>query len=177
MRQGNNQDREGEAIVREGVTRRQVLTRGAALGLGIPLAGGLLEACSNSADSADAGSSSNGIVVGLDTDIDTLDPISFRSPAVFDTVNPAYEMPVDNRVQPANGILNGVSGTLIPEVASQYSIAANSTVYKFTVRPGFTFSNGNPVNADTLQYSYLRALEGPGYAAELMKLLTVDSAS
>jgi len=66
---------------------------------------------------------------------------------------------------------------LIPEVAIRYSIAAASAVYKFTVRPGVKFSNGNPVNADTLQYSYLRALEGPGYAAELMKLLTVSRAS
>ena len=135
------------AAVREGVTRRQVLTRGAALGLGIPLAGGLLEACSSPARGADASSRSEGIVVGLDTDIDTLDPISFRSPAGYEMVIQAYEMPVDVRVQPANGILNGVAGTLISEVASQYSIAANSTVYKFTVRPGVAFSNGSPVNA------------------------------
>lgn len=96
---------------RDGMTRRQVLTRGAALGLGIPLAGGLLEACSNSASDAGAGSRSRGIVVGLDTDIDTLDPISFRSNAAYETVIQAYEMPVDNRVQPVGGILDGVAGT------------------------------------------------------------------
>jgi peptide/nickel transport system substrate-binding protein len=173
----NSQDGAPGISVRSGMTRRQVLTRGAALGLGIPLAGGLLGACSGPAHGAEASSSSKGIVVGLDTDIDTLDPISFRSPAAYETVIQAYEMPVDNRVHPANGILNGVSGTLVPEVASQYSIDANSTVYKFTVRPGVTFGNGDPVNADTLRYSYLRALEGPGYAAELMKLLTVNGAS
>jgi len=50
------------------VTRRQVLTRGAALGLGIPLAGGLLEACRGSA-AGTGGGSAKGIVVGLDTDI------------------------------------------------------------------------------------------------------------
>jgi len=162
--------------VREGVTRRQVLTRGAALGLGIPLAGGLLQACSGSA-AGTGGGSSKGIVVGLDTDIDTLDPISFRSPAAYEAVVQAYEMPVTNQVQPADGILNGVAGTLIPDVAIRYSIVSDSAVYRFTVRPDVTFSNGNPANAETLRYSYLRALEGPGYAAELMKLLTVDSAS
>ena len=160
-----------------GMTRRQVLTRGAALGLGLPVAGELLEACSNPARGANTSNRSNGIVIGLDTDIDTLDPISFRSPAAYETVIQAYDMPVANQVQPAGGILDGVPGTLIPEVAIRYSIAAASAVYKFTVRPGVKFSNGNPVNADTLQYSYLRALEGPGYAAELMKLLTVSRAS
>ena len=162
--------------VREEVTRRQVLTRGTAVGLGIPLAGGLLEACSGS-PTGTGGGSSKGIVVGLDTDIDTLDPISFRSPAGYEAVVQAYEMLVDNRVQPADGILTGVAGSLIPEVAIRYKVASDSAAYEFTVRPDVTFSNGNPVNADTLRYSYLRALEGPGYAAELMKLLTVDGAS
>jgi peptide/nickel transport system substrate-binding protein len=175
----NNQDSTAETSHREGVTRRQVLTRGAALGAGIPLAGGWLEACSSGrpAPAAGARSSSKGVVVGLDTDIDTLDPISFRSPAAYQTVIQAYDMPVTNQVQHADGILQGVAGTLAPEAAIRYSIAADSTVYKFTVRPDVTFSNGHPVNADTLRYSYLRALEGPGYAAELMKLLTVNSAS
>jgi len=136
----------------------------------------LLGACSNPARGANA-SSSQGIVVGLDTDIDTLDPISFRSPAAYETVIQAYDMPVTNEVQPADGILDGAPGTLIPEVATRYSITADSAVYKFTVRPGVRFSNGHPVNADTLQYSYLRALQGPGYAAELMDLLTVRKAS
>jgi peptide/nickel transport system substrate-binding protein len=177
VRPDNNQDREARTGISDGVTRRQVLTRGAALGLGIPLAGGLLQACSSSAHDTTASSSSNGIVVGLDTDIDTLDPISFRSDAAYETVIQAYEMPVDNRVQPAGGIVDGVAGTLAPEVASKYSISADSTVYEFTVRPDVTFSNGNPVAADTLRYSYLRALEGPGYAAELMQLLTVSNPS
>jgi peptide/nickel transport system substrate-binding protein len=160
-----------------GMTRRQVLTRGAALGLGIPLAGGMLEACGSSAGTVGAGSRSKGIVVGLDTDIDTLDPISFRSAAAYETVIQVYDMPVNDQVRPVNGILEGVSGTLSPEVAIRYSITADSSVYKFTVRPDVTFSNGDPVNADTLRYSYLRALEGPGYAAQLMQLLNVSSSS
>jgi len=163
-------------------TRRQFLGRGAALGLGLPFAGGLLAACSSSGSSSPAasgsgGKSSAGIVVGLDTDIDTLDPISFRSDAAYEAVIQAYEMPVDNQVRLMDGILEGVAGTLSAGVAGKYSISPDGTVYSFTVRPNVTFSNGNPVNAKTLQYSYLRALEGPGYAAEVMNLLTVTKAS
>jgi peptide/nickel transport system substrate-binding protein len=176
VRPDNDQAGTAGATTAPGVTRRQALARGAALGVGIPLAGGLLEACSGPVPSVGA-SGSSGIVVGLDTDIDTLDPISFRSPAGYEAVIQAYEMPVTDQVQPANGIRTGVAGALAPEVAVRYSIAADSTVYKFTVRPGVTFSNGTPVNAGTLRYSYLRALEGPGYAAELMNLLTVTHPS
>lgn len=177
MRPHSDQDGQAAGRTSEGMTRRQLLTRAAALGLGIPLTSGWLEACGSSSPAGGAGRGSSGIVVGLDTDIDTLDPISFRSPAAYETVIQAYEMPVDNRVRPANGILDGVAGTLVPGVASEYSISADSTVYTFTVRPDVTFSNGNPVTAGTLRYSYLRALEGPGYAAELMELLTVSKES
>lgn len=159
-------------------TRRQFLARSAALGIGIPLAGGLLEACGSSPSGSGGGSGgSKGIVVGLDTDIDTLDPISFRSDAAYEAVIQAYEMPVDNQVQSANGILTGAVGTLDASVASAFSISADSTVYKFTVRPGVKFSNGTPVTADTLLYSYQRALEGPGYASLVMKLLTITKPS
>jgi peptide/nickel transport system substrate-binding protein len=159
-------------------TRRQFLTRGAALGLGLPLAGGVLAACSSSSSGAGgAGNNSAGIVVGLDTDIDTLDPIAFRSDAAYEAVIQAYEMPVDNQVRPLDGIMQGIAGTLTADVAAKYSISPDGTVYSFTVRPNVTFSNGDPVNASTFQYSYLRALEGPGYAAELMNLLTVTHAS
>jgi len=177
VRPDDNHGKQAGTSVRPGVTRRQVLTRGAALGLGVPLAGGLLDACGSSAYGTGAGSSSRGIVVGLDTDIDTLDPISFRSDAAYETVIQSYEMPVDNRVQPADGIFDGIAGTLAPEVAIRYSISTGSIVYEFTVRPDVTFSNGNPVDAQTLRYSYLRALEGPGYASELMELLTVSKVS
>jgi peptide/nickel transport system substrate-binding protein len=161
-------------------TRRQFLGRGAALGLGLPLAGGLLAACSGSSpasSNAGGGGSGSGIVVGLDTDIDTLDPISFRSDAAYEAVIQVYDMPVDNQVRQVNGTLQGVAGTLTAGVASEYSISPDGTVYKFKVRPNVKFSNGDPVNASTLQYSYLRALEGPGYAAEVMSLLTVTHAS
>lgn len=164
-------------------TRREFITRSASLGLGIPLAGGLLAACGGSSTSRSSGGSGGsrsglqGIVVGLDTDIDTLDPIAFRSDGAYEAVIQAYEMPVDNQVRPSNGILAGVPGTLAGSVASAFSISADSTVYKFTVRPNVSFSNGSPVTADTLLYSYQRALEGPGYASLLMKLLTVSKPS
>jgi peptide/nickel transport system substrate-binding protein len=164
--------------VRSQRTRRQFLARSAALGIGIPLAGGLLEACGSSSSASGGGSGgSQGIVVGLDTDIDTLDPIAFRSDAAYESVIQVYEMPVDNQVQSVDGLLNGISGTLEASVASAFSISADSTVYQFTVRPGVKFSNGTPVTADTLLYSYQRALEGPGYAAEVMNLLTVTKPS
>lgn len=174
-----NIERPGAEGGRTHASRRQFLARGAALGVGVPLLGGLLEACGGSSPAAggSGGGSGKGIVVGLDTDIDTLDPISFRSDAAYESVIQVYEMPVDNRVQSAGGLLTGLAGSLDSCVASAFSISANDNVYKFTVRPGVKFSNGTPVTADTLLYSYQRALLGPGYASLVMKLLTVTKPS
>jgi peptide/nickel transport system substrate-binding protein len=173
-------DPRGEASTGGASTRRQFIARSATLAAGLPLTGGLLAACTSSSASGGSGGSGGGgkgIVVGLDTDIDTLDPIAFRSDAAYESVIQVYEMPVDNQVRPSNGILAGVPGSLMPAVAGAFSISPDSAVYKFTVRRNVTFSNGTPVNADTLLYSYQRALEGPGYAALVMKLLTVTKPS
>ena len=66
MRPHSNRDAAAGADGHVGVTRRQVLARGAALGMGVPLAGGLLAACGRSASGAHGSGSSIGIVVGLD---------------------------------------------------------------------------------------------------------------
>ncbi|MGH9293455.1 MAG: ABC transporter substrate-binding protein [Acidimicrobiales bacterium] len=168
------------------LSRRQFLTRSAALGISIPLAGELFAAytsspsaaaASTSAAKSSSNSSSKGITVGLDTDIDTLDPISFRSDAAYEAVIQVYDMPVNNPVKRIDGILQGVAGSLVPELAVKYSVSPDETVYKFTVRKGVKFSNGYPVTADAFRYSYLRALEGPGYASLVMGLLKVTKPS
>jgi peptide/nickel transport system substrate-binding protein len=167
------------------LTRRDFLVKGAAVGLSLPMAKEILtgrtsrlvsfagaRSLPRSRGSSDV-ISPKGIIVGLDSDIDTLDPISFRSDAAYDVTFNVYEESVSNAVKMVNGISQGIAGSLVPSVASAYSIAPGSTVYKFTVRPGVKFSNGTPVTADTFKYSYLRALEGPGYASLMMGLLTV----
>jgi peptide/nickel transport system substrate-binding protein len=179
---GNVEDEAQVAPSGQGVSRRDFLTKMAAAGLSLPLAGEIFAAGTGRAAAAttraarsrtSGASATQGIVVGLDSDIDTLDPISFRSDGAYEAVIQVYEEPVDNGVTSLAGINQGVAGTLVPAAASAFSISASDTVYSFTVRPGVKFSNGTPVDANTLKYSYLRALEGPGYAAELMTLLTV----
>ncbi len=175
---------------RKPLSRRQFLTRAGAVGLGIPLvrASGMFDLASARTparagrvlrgEAASSGAASlKGIVVGLATDIDTLDPISFRSDAAYEAVIQAYQEPVDNKVVAVKGVLEGVPGSLVGIVASKFSISPDATVYKFTVRDGAKFSNGQPVTAKALYYSYLRALEGPGYASLLMTLLTVKHPS
>lgn len=174
-------EQDGAQVPGHHLSRRQFLARAGALGLALPFAGGLLDAAEAAAAQEEhAGhhaASKKGIVVGLATDINTLDPISFRSDAAYEAVIQAYSEPVDNKVVKIHGIEEGKPGSLAPAVASKFSVSEDSKVYKFTVRHGAKFSNGTPVTAQALRQSYLRALEGPGYASLVMTLLTVKHAN
>ena len=50
------------------------------------------------------------------------------------------------------------TGEINPELASSWSINADSTVYTFTLRSDIFWSNGNPVTAHDVRYGILRTL-------------------
>jgi peptide/nickel transport system substrate-binding protein len=54
---------------------------------------------------------------------------------------------------------NGSSiSQVLPVLASNYSTSNNNQTYTFTIRPNVTFSNGDPMNAATVWFSYVREL-------------------
>lgn len=162
--------------LREGrIDRRRFMGQAALLGLSTPTILALLEAC-QAATSPGAGNKAR-IVIGVDTDIDDLDPMDFKSDAAYEVVIQTYEMPVDNVTKPGpNGTLeatNDLQGVL----ASSFTVSPDGTRYTFKVRPNVVFTNGNPVTAQAFEYSYKRALLGPGYASLVMNMLTVKDPS
>lgn len=163
--------------LREGrISRRRFIGDAALLGLSTSAILALLEACQSTASSSGTGKKAK-MVVGLDTDIDDLDPMDFKSDAAYEVVIQTYEMPVDNVTRPAaNGILEATSD-LQGILASSFTTSADGTTYTFKVRPNVTFTNGNPVTAKAFEYSYRRALLGPGYASLVMGMLTVTDPS
>lgn len=163
--------------LREGrISRRRFIGDAALLGLSTSAILALLEACQSSAGSSGTGKKAK-MVVGLDTDIDDLDPMDFKSDAAYEVVIQTYEMPVDNVTRAgANGILEATSD-LQGILASSFTTSSDGTTYTFKVRPNVTFTNGNPVTAKAFEYSYQRALLGPGYASLVMGMLTVTDPS
>ncbi len=57
-----------------------------------------------------------------------------------------------------------------PEVASGYPrVSKDGKKYTFTLRPGFRFSNGDPVRASAFQRQIIRVLELKSYGAQLIQ--------
>src|SRR5713226_6097490 len=157
------------------ITRRYFVSRTVLLGLSAPAILALIEACQGTSS---AGSNKKSrLVVAVDTDIDDLDPNVFKSDAAGEVITETYEMPVDNVTkQGPNGTLEATTD-LQGILASSFTVSADGTIYTFKVRPGATFSNGTPVTAKAFEYSYKRALLGPGYASLVMGMLTVKDPS
>ncbi|MFZ0216616.1 MAG: ABC transporter substrate-binding protein [Candidatus Dormiibacterota bacterium] len=155
------------------LSRRQFIERAAIVGLSSSAAMGLLQACGAN----QSGGGKAKLVVGVDTDIDDLDPMDFKSDAAYEAVIQTYETLVSNVLKPGSSGAMEATSALQGAVAEHYSVSPDSTTYTFKVRPNVTFSNGHPVDAKAFEYSLRRALLGPGYASLVMGMLTVKDPS
>lgn len=93
------------------------------------------------------------VVVGIQQDLDSLDPHLADAAGTSEVLFNIFE----GLVKPDK------DGNLVPAVASDYSIAEDGTTYTFTLRDGITFHNGTPVTIDDVIYSVNRCagrLEG-----------------
>ncbi len=93
------------------------------------------------------------IVVGIQNDLDSLDPHLAGSAGTSEVLFNIFE----GLVKPNS------EGELIPAVASDYKISEDGMSYTFTLRDGVTFHNGEPVTIEDVIYSIKRCagmLEG-----------------
>jgi peptide/nickel transport system substrate-binding protein len=91
-------------------------------------------------------------------------PILMDSPESSDSIDPTvtYTVPgwsVDQNVYQTLVMYNGSSSTsFVGELAKNWSNSSNGLYWNFTLWPGEHFSNGDPINAYVLWYSFYRSL-------------------
>lgn len=86
------------------------------------------------------------IVVGIQNDLDSLDPHLAGSAGTSEVLFNIFE----GLVKPNS------EGELIPAVASDYKISEDGMRYTFTLREGVKFHNGDPVTIEDVIYSIKR---------------------
>src|SRR5262245_8459195 len=128
--------------LREGrISRRRFIGDATLLGLSTSAILALLEACQSTTGSSGTGRKAK-MVVGVDTDIDDLDPMDFKSDAAYEVVIQTYEMPVDNVTRAGAGGILEATNDLQGALATSFAASADGTRYTFKVRPNVTFSHG-----------------------------------
>ena len=149
------------------LTRREVLGRGAVLGLGAAGLGAVLSACGSSSSTASASAQLDKQAVlkfSMSTTIPGLDAQKWWNGAAACGQHAMFESLLT--LDPYS------NGHLVPLVATGFpKIENNSLRYTFTLRPGIKFSNGMPLTSADYKYSFER-LVIPSFGSEIGPLFT-----
>lgn len=86
------------------------------------------------------------IVVGIQNDLDSLDPHLAETAGTREVLYNVFE----GLVKPDK------NGDMVPAVASDYDVSEDAKVYTFTLREGVKFHNGKEVTAEDIKYSIER---------------------
>jgi peptide/nickel transport system substrate-binding protein len=138
------------------LSRRDFIRRASVVGISVPLAGSILEACSSSSSSstssaASAGASSTGtgapgavIKVGITTPAAAVNPVTVADQGGEDMLAQTGEFLC----------LSDQTLTLKPVLATSWSPNPTADVWTFKIRQGVKFHNGAPLTADDVVYSF-----------------------
>lgn len=119
------------------------------------------------------------LTVAWDTEIDTLDPASFKTIGGYNTVANIYDTPIYWGVSPIpnkEGFFLSKPGDFVGHMAESWTKEKDGATLVFKVRKGMKFPTGNLVTAHAFKYSFDRGLQSPGYMRIVIpSLLTTDS--
>ncbi|HET9072299.1 MAG TPA: ABC transporter substrate-binding protein [Acidimicrobiales bacterium] len=151
-----------DEFVAGNLSRRQFLSRATKVGLGLPLAAAILEACGSGSGSATSGGSSSAtttpaaastgapkgkagatIRVGQATPSGAINPLLVNSQGGLETLDIVGEW------------LTFCDEQLVhrPMLATKWSPNADATVWDFTIRQGVKFNDGTPLTVDDVVYT------------------------
>jgi peptide/nickel transport system substrate-binding protein len=149
LRQG--QTEAGNHVIDEFVagrlTRRELLRRGALVGISAPVLGGILAACGSSptsSPSSSAGKANQTINVGTITPATAINPLLVDDQGGLEMLGQTGEYLT----------LSTQDLSLKPMLATKWTPNSTSDVWTFDIRTGVKFHDGTPLTADDVVYSY-----------------------
>src|SRR6516162_4772001 len=106
------------------------------------------------------------LTVAWDTDIDTLDPASFKSIGGYTIQANIYDSPLMWKVEPVTGkpgLAQSRPGEFEGGIAESYKLEKDDATLVLNIRKNVVFPSGRPVNAAAVKYLFDRGLQSPGY--------------
>ncbi|MFZ0215830.1 MAG: ABC transporter substrate-binding protein [Candidatus Dormiibacterota bacterium] len=156
------------------LTRRQLLRRLGALGVGLPAAGALLAACGGAGGSGSGGSTSKQkISLGIQQEPTSTDIVGDANASIGALLR-------DNVFE---GLVRiDADGNVVPQLASSWDVSSDGTQYTFRLRPNAKWHDGSAFTAQDVKYSWQRAMDPsatppnpyPEYWAPVQSIDVVD---
>lgn len=125
--------------------------------------------------SAEAQQDPRTLVVAGDSDIDTLDPHSFKSIGAYLAQANIYDSPLTWRVRPVEGrpgLFRSHPGEYEGGICESWSLERDGATIVLRLREGVRFPSGRPVDAAALKFGFDRGVQSPGYMRVVVPLLT-----
>jgi peptide/nickel transport system substrate-binding protein len=132
------------------LSRRDFIRKGSAIGLSMPLLGGILAACGSSGTSTSGSSSSAAgqagatIKAGILTPVGAINPITINDQGGLELLGNVGEFLV----------FTDHAGHYHPWLATSWSANADASVWTFKIRQGVKFNDGTPMTVDDVVYSF-----------------------
>jgi peptide/nickel transport system substrate-binding protein len=134
------------------LSRRDFIRRATVVGISAPVLGSILAACSSSASSSTSASTSASatgaagavIRVGIVTPTAAINPLTVADQGGLDMLAQTGEYLC----------LSTQTLTLSPVLATSWSPNSSADVWTFKIRQGVKFTNGSPLTADDVVYTY-----------------------
>jgi peptide/nickel transport system substrate-binding protein len=134
------------------ISRRDLLRRGAVVGISLPVLGGILAACGGSSTSSKpSGGGGTGapganatIKAGIITPAGAVNPVTVADQGGLDMLGQTGEYLA----------LSDQTLTLKPVLATSWSSNSGADVWTFKIRQGVKFHNGHPLTADDVVYTF-----------------------
>jgi peptide/nickel transport system substrate-binding protein len=149
--QGEIENHLVDELVAGRLSRREFLRRGTVVGLGLPVLGSILAACGSSSSSGGSGASGGSgggsgatIRVGIVTPTASINPLTVADQGGLDMLGQTGEYLC----------LSGQTLNLSPVLASSWKADSSGTVWTFNIRQGVKFSDGTPLTADDVIYTF-----------------------
>ena len=130
------------------ISRRDLIRRGTIVGLSMPALGALIAACGGSSPSSSGGNSGGGanatIRAGIVTPSGAINPVTVADQGGLDMLAQTGEYLC----------LSTQTLTLKPVLAQSWKPNSKADVWTFQIRQGVKFSNGQPMTADDVVYTF-----------------------
>jgi peptide/nickel transport system substrate-binding protein len=131
------------------LSRRDLLRRGALVGISMPVLSGIISACSSSPSPSGGGGTPTGganatIRAGILTPTGAINPVTVADQGGLDMLGQTGEYLV----------LSTQTLTLKPVLAESWSPNSTSDIWTFKIRQNVKFHNGQPLTADDVVYTF-----------------------
>src|SRR5688500_5652252 len=114
------------------------------------------------------------LIVAVPSDIQNLDPtLSSADVPTQELLTNIYEWLIDYEVADQNGVMTADPSAFVGALAEEYTWNEDGTKITFTLREGLTFSNGDPLTAEAVKFTYDRIYDQQGVTPFLMSMAAV----